>query len=403
MQQETQMDHFDEAAFERAFDAAMEDVMQEQEQDQEIKGKGVEQPPPSKMDWYPHLPVLRIALLKAVLNGSDRSLHDAALLVHQLVQHTPSQIDPVQAMLLQPVLYRLADTSRSAFTQRYGEKLHIESLNNMITDLAARAQVNPTNEKLLAAYADSLWGRDQTDHLEDFHQDPAEDNLWRERFKYDVDAIQQRHVSDTTLHQLDRSDLNHLPDPQSILRVLNLEAEAFKDRHPDAAQFQYDTTNPASIRMELFNMARAARQEPELVEAIGESSILGGDFTAQAAHQEYKAQLRMLERQNMDAQAMHEQSYVKTESIDPEEMIFHDNDATTGMLREEAHPQETTEEQQQQSRREDDELAQTAADLLTKISDNKTDKFKNSAFLGLMRKLADREVRVEGDKMVVVR
>ena len=31
---------------------------------------------------------------------------------------------------------------------------------------------------------------------------------------------------------------------------------------------------------------------------------------------------------------------------------------------------------------------------------NQTDKFRNSQFLGLMRKLRDREVKVEGDKMV---
>ncbi|KAG9702927.1 hypothetical protein KCU73_g18239, partial [Aureobasidium melanogenum] len=57
-------------------------------------------------------------------------------------------------------------------------------------------------------------------------------------------------------------------------------------------------------------------------------------------------------------------------------------------------------EQRELDRQNDDELAQTAANLLERVSDNQTSKFKNSAFLGLMRQLADREIRVEGDKMV---
>lgn len=48
----------------------------------------------------------------------------------------------------------------------------------------------------------------------------------------------------------------------------------------------------------------------------------------------------------------------------------------------------------------DDALAMTAGELLEKVEHNQTDKFKNSNFLDLMRKLRDREVRVQGDKMV---
>lgn len=48
----------------------------------------------------------------------------------------------------------------------------------------------------------------------------------------------------------------------------------------------------------------------------------------------------------------------------------------------------------------DDALAATAEELLQKVEHNQTDKFRNSQFLGLMRKLRDREVKVEGDKMV---
>ncbi|WPG99590.1 Hypothetical protein R9X50_00240800 [Acrodontium crateriforme] len=59
-----------------------------------------------------------------------------------------------------------------------------------------------------------------------------------------------------------------------------------------------------------------------------------------------------------------------------------------------------TEQHQETQNNDDDALAATAQELLNKIEHNQTDKFKNSQFLGLMRKLRDREMKVEGDKMV---
>ncbi|KAJ9647868.1 hypothetical protein H2199_001644 [Coniosporium tulheliwenetii] len=52
--------------------------------------------------------------------------------------------------------------------------------------------------------------------------------------------------------------------------------------------------------------------------------------------------------------------------------------------------------------RNDDELAATAGQLLESVSSNTSKKFQESQFLQLMRRLRDREVRVEGDKMVEV-
>ncbi|KAF2171238.1 hypothetical protein M409DRAFT_18354 [Zasmidium cellare ATCC 36951] len=58
------------------------------------------------------------------------------------------------------------------------------------------------------------------------------------------------------------------------------------------------------------------------------------------------------------------------------------------------------EQAQERPQEDDDALAATAQELLEKVEHNQSDKFKNSQFLDLMRKLRDREVRVEGDKMV---
>lgn len=49
-----------------------------------------------------------------------------------------------------------------------------------------------------------------------------------------------------------------------------------------------------------------------------------------------------------------------------------------------------------------DELARTAGQLLDNLKYDQSQKFQESSFLSLMRQLRDREVRVEGDKLVDV-
>ena len=51
---------------------------------------------------------------------------------------------------------------------------------------------------------------------------------------------------------------------------------------------------------------------------------------------------------------------------------------------------------------ESDDLARTAGQLLDNVKHDQSQKFQESNFLALMRQLRDREVRVEGDKMVDV-
>jgi hypothetical protein len=63
-------------------------------------------------------------------------------------------------------------------------------------------------------------------------------------------------------------------------------------------------------------------------------------------------------------------------------------------------PREGESAQQQQD--DPDALARTAGQLLDSVKDNRSDKFQKSQFLELMRQLRDREVTVEGDKIVGV-
>lgn len=69
---------------------------------------------------------------------------------------------------------------------------------------------------------------------------------------------------------------------------------------------------------------------------------------------------------------------------------------------EQPQQKEEEEKQQQPQRNDEDEMAETAGRLLERVADNTSEKFQNSQFLQLMRRLRDREVRVEEDKIVDV-
>jgi len=58
--------------------------------------------------------------------------------------------------------------------------------------------------------------------------------------------------------------------------------------------------------------------------------------------------------------------------------------------------------EEQNVRDDADELARTAGQLLENVSGDQSKKFQDSNFLSLMRQLRDKEVRVEGDKLVDV-
>ncbi|KAH7095757.1 hypothetical protein FB567DRAFT_544030 [Paraphoma chrysanthemicola] len=88
-----------------------------------------------------------------------------------------------------------------------------------------------------------------------------------------------------------------------------------------------------------------------------------------------------------------------------EEKIWEELDAA-GYMRtpphERAEPEPEQKQEQQPQMNDDDEMAATAGRLLERVADNTSEKFQNSQFLELMRRLRDREVRVDDDKIVEV-
>jgi hypothetical protein len=87
-----------------------------------------------------------------------------------------------------------------------------------------------------------------------------------------------------------------------------------------------------------------------------------------------------------------------------EEQIWHDLEARYLRTPEPEHVEQQPEQQKdsQPKMNDDDEMAETAGRLLERVADNTSEKFQNSQFLQLMRRLRDREVRVEEDKIVEV-
>lgn len=87
-----------------------------------------------------------------------------------------------------------------------------------------------------------------------------------------------------------------------------------------------------------------------------------------------------------------------------EEQIWHDLEAA-GYMRDHEHERMEPQQEQKQEQpplNDEDEMAATAGRLLERIADNTSEKFQNSQFLQLMRRLRDHEVRVEEDKIVEV-
>ncbi|KAK6008036.1 hypothetical protein QM012_004850 [Aureobasidium pullulans] len=410
-QQHLPQDQFDEAAFEAAFDAALQDAAVEQDasmqENQHLETFDFDSFLP---DIYPHLPLFRLALADALVANTDESLHKAAKIVGLLIQH-PQTMDPVQAMLFRPLLSALNDPKRTLFSQRYGYE---PALNEMLDGLAqqtenSRLDIDASTERLLASYADLLWQRTESNHLQPTNVPRAADNAhWLERFFREEDSSSAQNITQHSAKLLtegfNRQVISN-PQSQALGRVLNMEYEVYSKRPALSAFFVQQPASAQEREATLFNMMDHVLNAPETVEAL-EAVI------PQQAFRDYEHQLRLLEQQTRKTHSIQEvngteQGHAET----PVMQSSRELDATEdllgsafedGLSRDLANEQAERQRQEQREldRQNDDELAQTAANLLERVSDNQTSKFKNSAFLGLMRQLADREIRVEGDKMV---
>ena len=109
------------------------------------------------------VPLFRLALAHAILLNTNDSLHKAARIVHLLRMH--QRLNNLDVMLFRPLLSALADPKRTLFAERYGFDEDNSLLNGFELDPDMPQQIDQSTEQLLAAYADLLWQRDNSDHL----------------------------------------------------------------------------------------------------------------------------------------------------------------------------------------------------------------------------------------------
>ena len=140
-----------------------------------------------------------------------------------------------------------------------------------------------------------------------------------------------------------------------------------------------------------------------------ETSTQGMEETFDEAAFEQAFEAARVEALQNEAQA--QGSVINEDSKDMAEQIKNQHQTDSGELAHAANEQMKMEDLlsqtdnrslEQQHDSEADELARTAGQLLDNVKHDQSVKFQQSNFLSLMRQLRDKEVRVDGDKIVDV-
>ena len=210
----------------------------------------------------------------------------------------------------------------------------------------------------------------------------------------------QQHIAQAAPRQQNSS-----PSPQAFQQRARYGLTGYQSQfaQPNYVGPAMQTKGKAPMQAEQFDEAAFAAAFDQAhdammadVEDVAQEQELEQEPTAQELLDE-------LEAEKFEAAVEEAATHILKEDghdIDYEE--FHQMASSHGADIEHQPMQALREEQREQvnQNHDDDALAATAEELLEKVKHNQSDKFKNSQFLALMRKLKDREVRVEGDKMV---
>ena len=135
----------------------------------------------------------------------------------------------------------------------------------------------------------------------------------------------------------------------------------------------------------------ASTGNASVTELLG-GRVVEGDLDHDLAYQQELAEIENAHAENLQRirqrqeEALSRPEVLQRLESDPiaEEMLREDLDSAMAS---------DSEMEQQKQQQDDDALAKTAQELLEKVEHNNTDKFRNSQFLTLMRKLRDREMK----------
>ncbi len=110
-----------------------------------------------------------------------------------------------------------------------------------------------------------------------------------------------------------------------------------------------------------------------------------------------RKEMQLLEESTHGKEAQMDAELLDTEDQDRQEWLDHSRIGSDRILDEAQKRGEEGEDADDA-----EELARTAGQLLENVKGDQSQKFQESNFLSLMRQLRDKEVRVEGDKLVDV-
>lgn len=319
-------------------------------------------------------------MFDAITQNTEDSIHELALMLSLLEQHDDDFIVPHQAALFRPILSHLFERrpEQMPFAARYDINRRAEALYDRFTEIQQTApewaSMSPKEQKLHREYMHLLPGRIETNHLAIPASNMEHDLVMQQEIQERLEAVENIPLHERVWQSMRESlySFDEVLQTRSSDKVIQM---AFAELAYNVQQTDDDQAGTFSDPLpQIEAVLHEVSQTPEVIEARE------AQRAQQASLHEFQRQLR----EDVEAR-----NPVSNERRLAEEIM-------------ERAREESEQEKQQNQTQDDDALAQTAAELLEKVSDNSTDKFRNSAFLGLMRKLADREVKVEGDKMVDV-
>ncbi|KAK1779662.1 hypothetical protein QBC45DRAFT_410642 [Copromyces sp. CBS 386.78] len=149
-----------------------------------------------------------------------------------------------------------------------------------------------------------------------------------------------------------------------------------------------------ALDIEAFNKAFGEYDESSFEQELAEWAE---KEKAEKAQQQAQREFEAAEAEWMAKNGPTAENNAKVGPPTDEEMVVIDAD-----LENLAQEQETKEEAEARRREGNEELAKAANAILTSVADNQSEKFQKSTFLDLMRRIGNREVEVDGDKLVDV-
>ena len=229
-------------------------------------------------------------------------------------------------------------------------------------------------------------------------QYPTQTNKGKDRLQEDtIDAAAferefEAHATDIADAHHDGIDAHGLDSTQEQLDAVNDGAASMYKNYKDMAE-GYEHSNdvvqegPYDFDFDSF-INTSKDQSQRDFNATGQEALNNQQAeTDRQAFRDYQEQMHKLEAQNQERLAQ-----ARVEREEYERMSDH-------MVHSET---EQPIEREQPPTQDDDALAATAGELLERVSDNTSDKFKKSSFLAFMEQIRDRQIKVEGDKFVDV-